>query len=229
MLYTIPNNPVPPNAGNTDTGIVQYPDTAGIKTYLALGDSYTIGQSVPETDRYPVQLAAKLNRRNIKFRQPEIIAQTGWTTGNLLARLASAPPVNSTYDIVTLLIGVNNQYRQRMQDEYRQEFTSLLTKAIEYAANNNRRVFVLSIPDYSVTPFASGSNKDLISKQIDSFNVINKEIALQHNENYLNITGFTQLAATDPSLTASDGLHPSGIEYGVWAENLVPMIVDVLQ
>ena len=229
MLYTILNNPVPPNPANTDTGIVQFPDTTGIKTYLALGDSYTIGQSVAETDRYPVQVVARLNSLNIKFKQPEIIAQTGWTTGNLLARLASAPPVNARYDIVTLLIGVNNQYRQRTQDEYRQEFTSLLTKAIEYAGNNNRRVFVLSIPDYSVTPFASGSNKVLISKQIDSFNVINKTIALQYNVNYLNITGFTKLAAADPSLTASDGLHPSGIEYGVWAQNLVPMIRDVLQ
>ncbi len=229
MLYTILNNPVPPNPANTDTGIVQFPDTTGIKTYLALGDSYTIGQSVAETDRYPVQVVARLNSLNIKFNQPEIIAQTGWTTGNLLARLASAPPVNARYDIVTLLIGVNNQYRQRTQDEYRQEFTSLLTKAIEYAGNNNSRVFVLSIPDYSVTPFASGSNKVLISKQIDSFNVINKTIALQYNVNYLNITGFTQLAAADPSLTASDGLHPSGIEYGVWAQNLVPMIRDVLQ
>lgn len=105
----------------------------------------------------------------------------------------------------------------------------MLTKAIEYAGNKKSRVFVLSIPDYSVTPFASGSNKALISKQIDSFNVINKAIALQHNVNYLNITGFTKLAAADPSLTASDGLHPSGIEYGVWAEHLVPMIRAVLQ
>ncbi len=100
MLYTIPNNPVPPNAGNTDTGIVQYPDTAEIKTYLALGDSYTIGQSVAETERYPVQVVTRLNSLTIKFNQPEIIAQTGWTTGNLLARLASAPPVNARYDIV---------------------------------------------------------------------------------------------------------------------------------
>jgi lysophospholipase L1-like esterase len=226
---TVPSNPAVPVPVYTPPPPVVIPDTAGFRTFLALGDSYTIGQSVPETDRYPVQVVGLLNRQNIKFNQPEIIAQSGWTTGNLLARLASAPPVNGKYDIVTLLIGVNNQYRRGTQAVYRQEFISLLTKAIQYAGNNNKRVFVLSIPDYSVTPFASNSNRDLISKQIDSFNVINKDIALQNNVNYLDITGFTRLAGANPSLLASDGLHPSGTEYKVWAENLLPMIRDVLQ
>ena len=223
VIYT----PVPTDSVITDTAML--PDTSIIRTYLALGDSYTIGQSVPEADRYPVQLAAQLNSENIKFKQPEIIAQSGWTTGNLLARLASDPPKKSSYDMVTLLIGVNNQYRERTQDEYQQEFTSLLTKAIQYAGNNNKRVFVLSIPDYSVTPFASGSNRALISNQIDSFNAINKSISLLHKVNYLDITGFTRLAASNPSLLASDGLHPSGIEYEVWVNNLIPMIRAVLQ
>jgi lysophospholipase L1-like esterase len=227
VSYTpAPSGPVIPG---TDTGQLPETDTGAIRTYLALGDSYTIGQSVPEKDRYPVQVVALLNSQKIKFSQPEIIAQSGWTTGNLLAKLASAPPLNARYDIVTLLIGVNNQYRQRTQEEYRQEFTTLLTKAIQYAGNNSRRVFVLSIPDYSVTPFATGSNKDLISKEIDSFNVINKEISLLNNVNYLYITGFTRLAGANPSLLANDGLHPSGTEYSVWAQNLVPMIRDVLQ
>ncbi len=223
---SVPSNPV--DTVPVYTPPVVLPDTT-VRTFLALGDSYTIGQSVPETDRYPVQVVGLLARQNINFNQPEITAQSGWTTGNLLARLASAPPLNARYDIVTLLIGVNNQYRRGTQDVYRQEFTSLLTKAIQYAGNNNKRVFVLSIPDYSVTPFATGSNKALISKQIDSFNVINKEIALKNKVNYLDITGFTRLAGANPSLLASDGLHPSGTEYRVWAENLVPMIRDVLQ
>jgi lysophospholipase L1-like esterase len=223
VIFNIPYPTVPV------TDSLQLPDTGIIKTYLALGDSYTIGQFVPENDRYPVQVAALLNIQKIKFSQPEIIARSGWTTGNLLASLTAAPPLNAPYGIVTLLIGVNNQYQGRTQMEYRQEFTALLTKAIGYAGNNSKRVFVLSIPDYSVTRFANVSNKDLISKQIDSFNIINKEIALQYSSNYLYITDFTRLAGTNPSLLAIDGLHPSGTEYSIWAQELVPMITAVLQ
>lgn len=200
-----------------------------IRTYLALGDSYTIGQSVAVNDRFPVQAVSLLNNQNIKFDQPEIIAQTGWTTGNLLSRLNNNPPLKSTYDIVTLLIGVNNQYQHRTQDEYRQQFTSLLERSIEYAGNRKKRVIVLSIPDYSVTPYASNSDKELIAKQIDSFNVINKTISQQYQVNYIDITGDTRLAAIYPSLIASDGLHLSGSAYAVWAAKLVPVIKVVLQ
>jgi len=200
-----------------------------VRTYLALGDSYTIGQSVAFSDRFPVQAVSLLNNQNIKFEQPEIIAQTGWTTGNLLSRINNNPPAKSTYDIVTLLIGVNNQYQHRTQDEYRQQFTSLLERSIEYAGNRKKRVIVLSIPDYSVTPYASNSDKELIAKQIDSFNVINKTISQQYQVNYIDITGDTRQAAIYPSLIASDGLHPSGSAYAVWAAKLVPVIKAVLQ
>ena len=222
--YTMPASPVIPN----DTTII-LPDTLSGKTYLALGDSYTIGQSVAVSERFPVQVATKLSRLNIKFTTPEIIAQTGWTTASLLSSLGGAAPKKTAYDIVTLLIGVNNQYQHRSQEEYRQQFEILLIKSIQYAGNNKQRVFVLSIPDYSVTPFASGSNTAMIAMEIDAFNTINKKIALQYNVNYLDITGFTRLAATDPSLIAGDGLHPSGIEYSVWANNLAPMIQAALQ
>lgn len=203
--------------------------TAVTRTYLALGDSYTIGQSVAENERFPVQTVRMLNNGNIQFKQPEIIAQTGWTTGNLLYRLDNTPPLQAQYDIVTLLIGVNNQYQGRTQDEYRQQFTTLLQRAIQYAGNNKQHVIVLSIPDYGVTPFASGRNRELIAKQIDSFNTINKDVSLQYQVNYIDITGDTRLAATNSSLIANDGLHPSGTEYAVWAGKLAPMIRVLLQ
>ena len=221
---TVPSSPVVP-----DTSVIILPNTTSGKTYLALGDSYTIGQSVIESEQFPVQAATQLTSLNIKFSTPEIIAQTGWTTGNLLSRLSTAAPSKPSYDIVSLLIGVNNQYQHRTQDEYRQQFETLLIKSIQYAGNRKERVFVLSIPDYSVTPFASNSDTAFIARQIDSFNVINKQIALQYSVNYLDITGFTRMAATNTSLIAGDGLHPSGIEYRVWADNLVPMIQSALQ
>lgn len=197
--------------------------------FLALGDSYTIGQSVPEADRFPVQTIKYLNQQGFNFTTTEIIARTGWTTGNLLNSLANAAPVRSTYDIVTLLIGVNNQYQHGTQQEYADEFLTLLHKVIQYAGNNKKRVIVLSIPDYSVTPFANGSDKDAIAKEIDAFNAINKTITEKAGVDYLDITGFTRMAKTNPSLIASDGLHPSGQEYSVWANELIPTIKAALK
>ena len=221
-----------PASGNTiDTPVVHednnpsaIDDTAGIKSYLALGDSYTFGQSVPDNQKLPIQVATQLNGLGVKAGIPEIIAKSGWTTGDLLNRLNAEPPARTNYNIVTLLIGVNNQYQGRSQEEYRQEFAELITKAIQYADNKSERVFVLSIPDWSVTPFASNSNRDLISKQIDSFNVINKQIALQKKVKYTDVTDLSRLAARDASLIASDGLHPSGDQSRAWASRLVPTI-----
>ncbi len=204
-------------------------DTGTGKTYLALGDSYTIGQSVPVSERFPVQTAKYLTTQGIKFSDPEIIAQTGWTTANLLNSITSSVPLKPSYDIVTLLIGVNNQYQRRSQQEYSDQFSTLLAKAIQYAGNNKNRVFVLSIPDYSVTPYAQGSNKALIAREIDSFNLINKNIAAAMSVQYLDITGFSRLADTDPSLIAGDGLHPSGLQYKLWADALIPVIKKSLQ
>ena len=198
------------------------------KSYLALGDSYTIGQSVAETERFPVQTVSILAGVGVKFSSPEIIAQTGWTTANLLNRLASAEPKKLSYDIVTLLMGVNNQYQGLSQSQYSTEFTSLLSKAIAYAGNNKKHVVVLSIPDYSVTPYANGSDKARIAREIDEFNIINKNIAQSFGVNYLDITASTRMAATDPTLVAFDGLHPSGKEYIKWADRLAVIIKSVL-
>lgn len=199
------------------------------KFYLALGDSYTIGQSVLVEERFPMQTVKGLAALSVNFTTPEIIAKTGWTTGNLINAITTNPPKRLTYDAVSLLIGVNNQYQHLSQDQYSAEFTTLLQKAIGYAGNNAKKVFVLSIPDYSVTPFASNSNKALIASQIDSFNVINLDIAMQNGVHYLNITTSTRQATSDPSLVATDGLHPSGKEYKKWADFLAPMIKAALQ
>ncbi len=213
-----------PGTGTGSTG----GDTA-TKRLLALGDSYTIGQSVPDTDRFAVQLVQLLAGDTVKFYTPEIIAQTGWTTGNLLSRLNSMPPQYNTYDIVTLLIGVNNQYQGRSMTEYKSEFTALLLRAIQYANNVKRRVIVLSIPDWGVTPYAAGQDRQRIAQEIDAFNGINRDVSIQNGVQYLEITQSTRMAATDPSLLAYDGLHYSRKEYGKWAQWLVPAVKDGLR
>ncbi len=189
------------------------------KTYLALGDSYTIGQSVPDSDRFPNQVVRMLSSFGKVITPPKIIAKTGWTTGNLLASLA-ANPQQSNYDLVSLLIGVNNQYQRKPIEDYRTEFTQLLTLAIQYSGNRKSHVIVLSIPDYGVTPFARNSDTARIAREIDEFNVVNKQIAMQMGVHYIEITSSTRQALFEPSLLAFDSLHPSGMEYRKWSELL---------
>jgi lysophospholipase L1-like esterase len=198
-------------------------------TYLALGDSYTIAQSVPSTESYPVQTVNILSAENVHFITPEIIARTGWTTTDLLNKIKSSPPQQSSYDIVTLLIGVNNQYQHLSEDQYKTEFRTLLNKAIQYANNNKKRVIVLSIPDYSITPFAQGSDTANITQQINLFNQINRTISLQAGVNYLDITAYTRMATNNRSLVAYDGLHPSGKEYAIWSQDLATLIKTILK
>ncbi|GGA88022.1 lysophospholipase [Puia dinghuensis] len=191
-------------------------------SYLALGDSYTIGEAVDSNDRYPVQ-ALHL----IADARPEIIATTGWTTGNLLDALAAARPAGD-YQAVSLLIGVNNQYQGRSQAEYREQFIALLKAAIGLAGNRPSHVLVLSIPDYSVTPFARKGNTARIAAQIDSFNAINSGIAAMYKVNYLDVTTESRKAGADPSLIAADGLHFSGKEYAIWARLMEPWLSTTL-
>jgi lysophospholipase L1-like esterase len=193
-------------------------------SWLALGDSYTIGQSVGVSDRYPVRVVQMLRASGHQgAKDPDIIATTGWTTGDLLNALENAHTA-PVYNIVTLLIGVNNQFQGRSQAEYEQQFTALLQRSIVLAGNKPSHVIVLSIPDYSVTPFARGGNTMLIASQIDSFNRINLRVSMRYKVNYVDVTAESRKAAYDPSLIADDGLHFSGKEYDIWARLMGPVI-----
>jgi lysophospholipase L1-like esterase len=213
---------------NPTSNISNPPAVDTAKKFLALGDSYTIGQSVGAEERFPNKTVAILRSEEINIADPKIIATTGWTTGDLLNALQNTPPAND-FSVVTLLIGVNNQFQGRSLTEYRTEFTALLTKAIGYAGGRSSRVFVLSIPDYSVTPFAHGSNTAAIAMEIDQFNAANKDISLSMGVNYLDITPISRQGASDNTLQASDGLHPSGKQYQRWADLLAPMIRQRIQ
>jgi lysophospholipase L1-like esterase len=201
-------------------------DTA--KTYLALGDSYTIGESVPEQERFPFQTVQILKDKNFNIDAPGIIAKTGWTTADLLDALNSDPP-KKTYSFVTLLIGVNNQYQGKSLKEYKIQFTELLNKAVSYAGNNKDHVYVLSIPDYSVTPFASEYDTAAIANEIDTFNAANKSISINAGVHYIDITPISRNAKNDSSLIAGDGLHPSGLQYKKWSELLAEMMLQEIQ
>lgn len=192
-------------------------------TYLALGDSYTIGELVTAGENFPNQVCSILNQHGYSMSPPRIIATTGWTTGELKLGIKAAnaeAPLLKTYDFVSLLIGVNNQYRGYLQKEYSIDFESLLKDALKFAANNKNRIVVLSIPDWGVTPFAKDRNRKLISNEIDDYNKINETITQKMGIQYIYITDWTREAATDLSLLTTDGLHPSGKEYKRWAEKV---------
>lgn len=196
------------------------------KNYLALGDSYTIGEAIALQENFPHQLVKNLADKNILFDAPLIIAQTGWTTSELIEAI-SQKAIKSTFDLVTLLIGVNNQYRGLDIMEYEKQFDELLKQAIEFAGGNKDHVIVLSIPDWGVTPFAVDRDKNKISEEIDAFNDINKKISNNHQVHYVDITPGSRLAKTDNSLLASDGLHPSAIEYKRWSNLVLPVVTSL--
>lgn len=190
--------------------------------FLALGDSYTIGESVKTLERWPVQLASLLRAEGLNMDDPLIIATTGWTTDELSVGIDRANPPG-TYDLVSLLIGVNNQYRGRDSEEYRGQFVSLLNRAVGFANGQPSRVLVLSIPDWSVVPFAAGRDRAKIAAEIDQFNAINREEAERAGAHYIDVTPISRQAAADPDLIAGDGLHPSGKMYAEWARLALPV------
>ncbi|MEO6836851.1 MAG: SGNH/GDSL hydrolase family protein [Ginsengibacter sp.] len=217
----------PSNNLTSDSTINSNTLDTSMKSYLALGDSYTVGQSVQKDESFPAQLVQMLRSRNLNVTDPEIVAVTGWTTQDLLNSLLTNPPKLQPYSFVTLLIGVNNQYQGRSLDEYKTQFTQLLNLAISYAGNKKNHVFVLSIPDYSVTPFAMGSYTQITAMQIDQFNEANKTISsLFEGVHYLDITPISRIAKNDPSLIAGDGLHPSGKQYSQWDVLLTSLIIN---
>lgn len=184
--------------------------------YLALGDSYTVGASVGENDRYPNQLLKRLDSSGVETESFSLIAQSGWTTLNLKTAIEAAY-LPDDFNLVSLLIGVNNQYQGKSSAEYINEFEELLLMAIGFAGGNKSRVFVLSIPDYGYTTFGK-SNQAEISKELDEFNAINDSICKVYNIKYYNITPISRQGLNQPNLVASDGLHPSGIMYSLWVD-----------
>jgi len=195
--------------------------------YLALGDSYTIGESVDEAERWPVKLVNILQTNDIAITDAEIIAKTGWTTTDLMDGINKANPVGP-YDLVTLLIGVNNQYRGLNQEAYRDEFIEVLKTAVTFANNDPSHVIVVSIPDWGATPFAHRRDRDAIGAEIDAFNTINRTAAEQAGAHYVDITPISRKALTDASLTAEDFLHPSGEMYAEWVTLIVPIAETIL-
>ncbi len=190
---------------------------------LSLGDSYTIGELMPDSDRFPNQAVAMLKTDGIDFQEPRIIAKTGWTTDELMAAI-NAEIVDSDYDVVTLLIGVNNQYRGRSSENYRDEFIPLLEMAIAFANGRPFHVLVISIPDWGVTPFAEGRDRRKIAEEIDLYNSINMDEATSLMVHYIDITPESRNASNDSSLVAEDKLHPSAAMYLEWAAKVTEVI-----
>ncbi|MEX2233030.1 MAG: SGNH/GDSL hydrolase family protein [Cyclobacteriaceae bacterium] len=187
--------------------------------FLALGDSYTIGESVAELQRWPVQLMNALKARGYTSQTPKIIAVTGWRADDLQNALDNSS-LSRDYNLVSLLIGVNNQYQGKAIAEYESQFEVILDRAILYAGGDKSKVFVLSIPDYGYTPFGLEKQSE-ISGQIDAFNAVNESIAEKKAVTYIDITDISRRGLKDPALVAEDGLHPSGKMYALWVERIL--------
>ncbi|MFP7722349.1 SGNH/GDSL hydrolase family protein [Lysobacter sp. A3-1-A15] len=211
----------PLGGGSTVRGPTPENDTVD---YLALGDSYTIGEGVDPDGRWPVQLARTLRAEGVALGDPRIIATTGWTTDELSQAMDAAEPLGR-YGFVTLLIGVNNQYRERSHAEYRGDFHDLLRRAIALAAGDSGRVMVLSIPDWGVTPFAAAQGRDpaRIASDLDAYNAIAAELSAQHGVAFVDITGISREHGADPAMLEDDGLHPSEKMYGLWTREALPV------
>lgn len=205
-------------------------NTTGSFSYLALGDSYTIGESVPQSESFPFQLKDGLKNEGITVETPKIIALTGWTTDELQGAIKQAK-LTQSFDVVTLLIGVNNQYRGYPIETYKKEFSELLQTAIDFSGGRKARVFVISIPDWGVTPFGKNASKtpEAIATEIDAFNAAAAKISSDAGVSFTNITTDSRMAANDASLIAADGLHPSGKMYHNWANALTLKITTLLK
>lgn len=198
--------------------------STGLVRLLALGDSYTIGEGVPVADRWPEQLAARLGDTGLEV-SVDIVARTGWTTAELDRGIDTADP-GGPFDVVTLLIGVNNQFRGLSIEDYRAELAGLLERAIGFAGEDPGRVVVVSIPDWGATPFGQTRNPARVATEIDTLNRMAGEEAGRVGARWVDITGISR--GEDPGLVAADGLHPSGDQYRLWVDEILPVVVTIL-
>ena len=198
----------------------------GLKeSYLALGDSYTVGESISKKHTWPKQLVDSLKKRNIFLSEPRIIAKTGWTTDELKKAINDSS-LDYPYDWVSLLIGVNNQYRGRDLDEFKLQFESLLLEAIAFSGNRKERVFVISIPDWGSMPFAKDRDPNKIAIEIDNFNQIIYEVCAFENIKFIDITPITRNIYSNSNWIAKDSLHPSKEQYSKWVEKIIPFFLN---
>ncbi len=212
------------------TGAADDAHVAGTPSYLALGDSYTIGENVEPAGRWPIQLAAALRAEGIAIDDPRIIATTGWTTDELSAAIDAAQPLGDDHALVSLLIGVNNQYRGRGVDEYAREFAILLERAIGFAGRRADRVFVLAIPDWGVTPFATDSGRDIaaIARELDAYNAAAAKLCADRGVVFIDTAPVSRTRGAEPAMLADDGLHPSAAMYSEWARLALPAVRRML-
>lgn len=212
--YIVPVSP------NSNPIVNPNPNPAEELTYLALGDSYTIGESVDASQRWPVQLTALLKKAGYNYKDPRIIATTGWTTDALEAAIDQAN-IQEKYNLVTLLIGVNDQYRGRNVESFRTNYIKVLDKAIALANNNPNNVIVVSIPDWGVSPFAASRDRDKISQEIDLYNSVKNEETIKKQVRFINITAISRQALNNELYIADDNLHFSGAMYKLWADEIL--------
>lgn len=203
-----------------------------MNTILALGDSYTIGTAVTQAESFPFQLAAALRANGLQIADPKVVARNGWTTDELAAGMDAEKfslEQSTPFDLVTLLIGVNNQFRGYPLEDYRQEYAAILARAVEFAGGDPGHVIVLSIPDWGVTPFAEGRDRDQIAAEIDTFNAMNRQEAEEAGVYYVDITPISRSASDTPGLLASDGLHPSAKMISQWVALVLKVAEPILQ
>ena len=195
--------------------------------FLALGDSYTIGEGVPGADRWPNRLVELLRARGHDLQEPHIVARTAWTTDELMDALAESKP-EGMFDLVSLMIGVNDQYRSRPLEQFESSFVPLLEQAIGYAVHGTHRLVVVSIPDWGATPFADGRDRALIAREIDAYNARARQLTESRGARWHDVTGISRRVAEDPALVVEDRLHPSGAMYRQWALSMVAPVETML-
>lgn len=198
-----------------------------MRRFLALGDSYTIGEGVADHERWPDQLVAMLRSRGVEIGDPHIVARTAWTTDELSDAI-DAEGIKGPFDLVTLLIGVNDQYRSRPVESFKPEFQALLRRATKFAGKKTKRVIAVSIPDWSATPYAEGRNRDVISREILLYNSAAEELARAQGIRWMDVTEVSRAMLHDSALVAVDGLHPTGAMYRQWAAVLLPAALTSL-